>query len=192
MHKYNSELNNKSLLIKIESFLNKEECTDLITKYNYLNYNKKSKIDMPNYNDGLFLTYESYEYEPDLKSLINKKITDIITTYDDINEPTFISLKKYGEISYKSGIGIKKHFDEKKWTLLIYLNTVGLGGETVFPNFDTKDIIIKPVEGTLLLFCNHNEDSKIDKALLHYANPIINKDDEKYIAQIQFGKKYIN
>ena len=63
-------------------------------------------------------------------------------------------------------------------TLLVYLNDVASGGETVFP---TLGLGVKPKRGRCLLFFPGFEDGRRDERLLHAALPAV---EEKWVAQV--------
>jgi prolyl 4-hydroxylase len=64
-------------------------------------------------------------------------------------------------------------------TLLVYLNTVEKGGETIFPK---ANLAITPTKGKAVLFYNVKHDGKIDPKSFHGGAPVIA--GEKWIATI--------
>ena len=99
---------------------------------------------------------------------------------------------------YNIGEYYKQHFDgpsceEPTWrdflcyggqrlaTVLVYLNSVGRGGETAFPLLKRGQLRISPEPGRALLFFPGNVDGTIDTRLLHEALPA---GGVKYVAQV--------
>lgn len=97
---------------------------------------------------------------------------------------------EYGEVlqvlNYGVGAEFTPHYDyfESKYpghavhldqagqrvaTLIMYLNTVDEGGETVFLRAGVK---VKPVKGTAVLFYNCTPDGKEDPLTLHSGSPV--------------------
>lgn len=75
---------------------------------------------------------------------------------------------------------------DRKYTIIFYLNSVNVGGETLLPNLDLS---IKPVKGNALMFTNIDEKNKILEDSLHKGNTIFN--EVKYIATCWvWNKKY--
>jgi prolyl 4-hydroxylase len=62
-------------------------------------------------------------------------------------------------------------------TLIMYLNEVEEGGETIFPNIDLKVI---PVQGSAIYFAYTNTNSQVDPLTYHGGNPVTK--GEKWIA----------
>ena len=55
-------------------------------------------------------------------------------------------------------------------TAMVYLNTVGEGGETDFPELD---IAISPGAGTLIVWNNADESGQLNPRTIHAGNPVI-------------------
>ncbi len=72
-------------------------------------------------------------------------------------------------------------------TILIYLNNVSEGGETIFPKINLQ---ISPKKGSALYFHYGNQKGQTDRLSLHSSVPIIN--GEKWVATkwIRQGKIY--
>jgi len=64
-------------------------------------------------------------------------------------------------------------------TLLVYLNTVAKGGETIFPK---ANLAIAPTKGKAVLFYNVKPDGRIDPRSFHGGAPVLA--GEKWIATI--------
>ncbi len=54
-------------------------------------------------------------------------------------------------------------------TLIMYLNTVEDGGETIFPE---AKVVVKPIKGNAVLFYNCTPDGKEDPLTLHAGTPV--------------------
>jgi prolyl 4-hydroxylase len=55
-------------------------------------------------------------------------------------------------------------------TLIVYLNTVEEGGETVFPKLNLK---FKPVQGDALYFAYADTNNELDRMTLHGGAPVL-------------------
>eukprot|EP00439_Symbiodinium_sp_Y106_P003403 s2133_g1.t1 len=96
-------------------------------------------------------------------------------------------------VRYERGQRFDLHQDAFAWeqahedgyqrhaTLLVYLNTVGLGGSTRFPDLAVD---VQPRCGQGLLFFPAFADGKPDERTVHAAEPAV---DEKWIAQVWMG-----
>lgn len=72
-------------------------------------------------------------------------------------------------------------------TLILYLNTVEKGGETIFPRADLQ---IKPIKGRALLFFNVDDLGKENPLTLHGGAPVIA--GEKWIATLWMRERTFN
>lgn len=96
-------------------------------------------------------------------------------------------------VRYERGQRFDLHQDAFAWeqahedgyqrhaTLLVYLNTVGLGGSTRFPELAVD---VQPQRGQGLLFFPAFADGTPDERTVHAAEPAV---DEKWIAQVWMG-----
>ena len=97
-------------------------------------------------------------------------------------------------LHYGIGQGYEPHFDffdpalkgspavlayggQRHLTVIMYLNDIEQGGETVFPEIDVK---IAPKKGDAILFYNCFADGQIDRMSLHGSLPVIA--GEKWVA----------
>jgi prolyl 4-hydroxylase len=97
-------------------------------------------------------------------------------------------------LNYKIGGEYKPHYDyfppelpgsalhiarggQRVATLIMYLNNVEEGGETIFPNIDLK---VMPVQGCAVYFAYTNVRSQVDPLSYHGGNPVAR--GEKWIA----------
>jgi Rps23 Pro-64 3,4-dihydroxylase Tpa1-like proline 4-hydroxylase len=102
-----------------------------------------------------------------LKKFLEETIDPIITNYADEKNINF-NKKEYQLVRYKKGQFFKEHTDAteeypRKISALLYLNDNYTGGEIVFTK---KNISIKPIKNTLILFPSSEEFS-------HSAEPVI-------------------
>lgn len=173
--KYDSE---KINMFKIENFLSKAECEDIISTY-------KTKTDVAE------TTSEDEEYRTSKTCMINSftehellkksieldiKISNTLNLHPSMSEGI--------EFEYfKSGDFFKPHVDffaiepqgqagaeelisrgQRTWTVVIYLNSTAKGGDTVFSNLDLR---ITPKIGTLVCWNNLNNDGEITSDYIH-------------------------
>jgi prolyl 4-hydroxylase len=97
-------------------------------------------------------------------------------------------------LNYQIGGEYKPHFDyfppelpgsavhiarggQRIATLIVYLNTVEEGGETILPEIGLK---VAPVQGNALYFAYTNSLNQVDPLTYHGGNPVIR--GEKWIA----------
>ena len=73
-------------------------------------------------------------------------------------------------------IGQLQRGGQRVVTLIVYLNDVAEGGETIFPKINVN---IKPVQGNALLFAYTNANNELDRNTLHGGAPVIK--GEKWI-----------
>ncbi|GAX13429.1 hypoxia-inducible factor prolyl 4-hydroxylase [Fistulifera solaris] len=69
-------------------------------------------------------------------------------------------------------------------TLLLYLNSVTMGGETSFPLGSHGDLRVRPEAGKAVLFYLQTPDGNMDEKSLHEALPVIK--GEKWLANLWF------
>lgn len=167
----------------IENFLTPAEC-DHIIKEASAKLVRSAIID-PETGEGTIDTSRTSQgmdfqfHQDSILSNIEKRIA----TYTQI--PI-----EYGEVlqvlNYGIGAQFTLHFDyferdypghavhleqagQRVATLIMYLNTVEEGGETVFPKANVK---VKPIKGTAVLFYNCTPDGKEDPLTLHAGTPV--------------------
>jgi prolyl 4-hydroxylase len=176
--------NKKYFLYEIDNILSSAECEQLIkySKYkqfkdstvfnsysNVINDNRKSKTTWFKLNEN--------EIESKCSKIAKK-----LTNTDDCN------LEDLQLVYYQIGGYFRPHHDATKdanvntivtsreYTLLIYLNDIEEGGETVFPYLNLE---IKPQKGKGILFRTLDDNDKIIPESLHGGKPVIK--GEKWI-----------
>lgn len=187
--------NNKYFIYEIDNILNSKECDELIkySKYktfsdstifnnqnNLINTNRKSKTTWFEINENA----------------IETKCSNIAKELTKRNNNNLENLQL---VYYPVGGYFKLHHDATKnttvdtiiksreYTLLIYLNDVEEGGETVFPYLNLE---IKPKKGKGILFRTLDENDHIILESLHGGKPVIK--GEKWICNKWIHNNIIN
>lgn len=120
----------------------------------------------------------------------NALITRIETRIAEITNYPIENGEGLQVLHYEVGEEYKPHFDyfpsnkvdedkggQRIGTLLIYLNDVPAGGETIFPKLGLS---VTPKKGTALYFHYTNSKDQVDRMSLHSSIPVIN--GEKWVA----------
>lgn len=173
------ELIKDSTWEKSTDFSTSKVTTDKLSTAESLIYNPNPIVNKPS---ALDLYFNSWEW----KCLLNR-VKEIFSNVNDGNDKMYVKFKRYLKENGSDKVGINLHKDVTNCTLVLYLNTLNKGGETVFP-FMNK--MFKAEAGQALLFkssCHvlNNETYEIvyDDALLHGAYPLL---DEPFKYIIQF------
>ncbi|WP_338469770.1 2OG-Fe(II) oxygenase [Niallia sp. XMNu-256] len=187
----------KPFMMYLDNFLSIEECDELINL-------SKSRLTHSQVIDAASgertivagRTSEGTEYalrETPLIHKIERRIQE--TTNYPIDHGESLQV-----LHYNKGDEYKAHYDyfpnskvdatkggQRVATLLIYLNDVTEGGETVFPKINLQ---ISPKKGSALYFHYGNQKGQTDRLSLHSSVPII--EGEKWVATkwIRQGKIY--
>jgi prolyl 4-hydroxylase len=82
------------------------------------------------------------------------------------------------DLSNEDGRRFAQNGGQRTITVLTYLNDVGLGGATAFPNLNIQ---VQPRRGMALVFFPSTLDGLLDKMALHAALPAV---DIKYVSQV--------
>lgn len=82
----------------------------------------------------------------------------------------------YFEPSDSGSAVLMKAGGQRVATMVIYLNEVEAGGETIFPELE---LTVKPVRGSAVYFEYHNQQLKLDPRCLHGGSPVLR--GEKWI-----------
>jgi len=169
------------LVVLLGNVLSDDECDELIRLAK--DRMKRSKIgstrevDPIRTSSGMFFANN----ENDLIATIEKRITKIMNVPVEHGDGLQI-------LQYLPGQEYKAHTDyflptsqaaknNRISTIVIYLNNVDQGGETVFPHLKLS---VTPQKGTAVYFEYFYEDENINKLTLHAGAPVIN--GEKWVA----------
>eukprot|EP00956_Cyclotella_meneghiniana_P043653 scaffold281659_cov66-Cyclotella_meneghiniana.AAC.1 len=82
------------------------------------------------------------------------------------------------DLSNEDGRRFAQNGGQRTVTVLTYLNDVGIGGQTAFPNLNLQ---VQPRRGMALVFFPSTLDGLLDKMALHAALPAV---DIKYVSQV--------
>ncbi|MEQ1836007.1 MAG: 2OG-Fe(II) oxygenase [Candidatus Nitrotoga sp.] len=181
---------NKPRVILFGNVFSKEECEQLIAL-------SRPKISRSTTVDDASGRAEQHEHRTSSGTFFHINETPFIAMLDKrISELMQVPVAN-GEglqiLNYQVGGEYKPHFDyfppeipgsavhiarggQRVATLIIYLNTVDEGGETILPNIGLK---VSPVQGNALYFAYTNSFSQVDPLTYHGGNPVIR--GEKWI-----------
>ncbi|MBS0630186.1 MAG: 2OG-Fe(II) oxygenase [Verrucomicrobia bacterium] len=171
----------------IENFLTTAECDHIIQQAN--NKLERSVIIDLETGEGTVDTSRTsygmdfqYHQDPILQS-IEKRIstlTEIPLEYGEVLQvlnygvgAEFTPHHDYFDRDYAGHAVHLEQAGQRVATLIMYLNTVPEGGETVFLKANVK---VKPVKGTAVLFYNCTPDGKEDPLTLHSGAPVTKGD----------------
>lgn len=182
-------INNPKIdIFKIENFLTKEECDEIIKEID------KSELNLSATQEGNNKVINSNRTSKTCYFKNNKLIDDL-----EIRVAKSIGINdKYSEgvqaQKYEVGNEFKLHTDylsnlfqegnQRTYTYMIYLNDVEEGGDTTFPY---TYLNFKPKTGTALIWNNLNKDGSGNIYTHHQGKPIIK--GSKYILTIWFKEK---
>lgn len=179
--------NEKPFILHLDNVLGSEECDHLI-QLSKERLQPSLVVDQKTGEEKLSTGRTSkgmsfYLAENDFIRTIEKRIAEI-TNYPSENGEGLQVL------NYQSGEEYKPHFDyfprnkvdanrggQRVGTLLIYLNDVPVGGETVFSKIGLS---IVPKKGSAVYFHYANSKGQVDKLSLHSSIPVL--EGEKWVA----------
>lgn len=175
----------------LDNFLSSEECKELVS----LSMPRMERSTVVNQGDGSNELHEArtsfggfvLRGESAVVENIEKRISDIFSFAVDQGEP--IQVLKYSE-----GAEYKPHYDyfdpkhkasellldnggQRIGTIIMYLNDVDEGGETIFPRLGST---FYPKKGSALFFSSVDEAGKLLGSSLHGGAPV--KSGSKWIA----------
>jgi prolyl 4-hydroxylase len=179
-------INNPKIdIFKIDNFLTKEECDEIIKEINKSDLKQSDTIVGTKIETNLYRTSRTCYFQD------NKLIDDLqkrIAKSLGINEE--FSEQIQGQ-KYDIGNEFKIHADffdnnsnQRTYTFMIYLNDVEEGGETTFP---FAYLNFKPKTGTALIWNNLNKDGSGNILTQHHAKSITK--GTKYILTMWFREK---
>lgn len=176
--------NKKYIVYEIDNILSSSECDQLI-KYS----KNKNLTDSTIFNNTKNIVDDSRKSKTTWFQLneneIETKCSEIAKQLTNTND---YNLENMQIVYYTIGGYFNPHHDATKktnvntivtsreYTLLIYLNDVEKGGETVFPYLNLE---IKPKKGKGILFRTLDDNDRIIPESLHGGKPVIN--GEKWI-----------
>lgn len=152
-------------LIIETDFLPEVECRKMRAR---IDENCAPSTTLPPFVEGFRTSFTAYLNEPGLTA----RIASLLGCNADLGEAI------QGQ-RYDVGQRFKAHWDafhddsqgaQRTWSAMIYLNTVGPGGETYFPNAGIK---VEPMQGMLIAWNNLLPDGKIDHNTLHEGKPVL-------------------
>lgn len=77
-----------------------------------------------------------------------------------------------------------KDTEHRTWTMLIFLNDVAAGGNTIFPIIDLE---VTLRAGDAIVWRNINDDGSVDPDMVHMGRPPSIEGVEKYAVNVWFG-----
>lgn len=183
---------NKPVVVALDNLLSPEECDEIVT----LAKKKKmarsmvidpqtgmASVDNARTSSGTFFRHN----ESEIITRLDRRIAEVMNCPIQNGEEIKI-------LNYKIGEEYKPHFDylpvtnpgsklqlvnggQRTSTLIIYLNDVVSGGETIFPEIGLS---IVPKKGSAVYFEYCNSLGQVDPLTLHGGSPVIQ--GEKWIA----------
>jgi prolyl 4-hydroxylase len=169
--------NDKIEMWVLDGFLNEQECKSLIkTTKNNMN---PSGVDTPNPSPDIRTSRTSFSVGA--SSELGKKLEWRICQLTGLDPRHAETLQG---CHYEIGEEYKEHPDffdpstsnkigklgQRSYTVMIYLNDVEEGGETVFPKCG---ISLTPKQGTVVVWNNLNSDGSLNHNSVHMAKPVL-------------------
>jgi len=167
------------LIVVLENVLSDEECETLIEMSK--NKMKRSKIGVSREINNIRTSSGTFLEESEVVTRIERRIASIMNVPVENGEGLHI-------LKYTVGQEYKAHYDffaensaaannNRISTLVMYLNHVEEGGETVFPKLNLS---VSPKKGMAVYFEYFYQDESINKLTLHGGAPVIK--GEKWVA----------
>ena len=181
----------KPRVILFGNVLTKDECDQLIEL-------SKSRLSRSTTVDDVTGNAEPHEHRTSYGTFFALNETPFIASIDNriaqLMQLPVVNGEGLQILNYKIGGEYKPHYDyfqpelpgsashiarggQRVATLVMYLNTVEGGGETIFPNIDLK---VVPVQGCAIYFAYTNAHNQVDPLTYHGGNPV--SQGEKWIA----------
>lgn len=182
----------------VENFLNADECrrlTELISR----NLQRSTVIDASGADQTEHRTSRSCFFDlTDPVNALAVDVSDRVSRFIGIN-PSYA--EPIQAQFYRPGEEYKAHYDwvdpqdpnfaatlgaggQRTWSVLVYLNSLEVGGETDFPN---ANLVIKPELGKLVYWNNADPSGAPNHNTLHQACPVI--DGEKAVLTLWYRSK---
>ncbi|KGX90421.1 2OG-Fe(II) oxygenase [Pontibacillus marinus] len=174
------------LVVILDNVATHEECNTLIAqardRLSRSKIGQTKETSQERTSSGMFFE----ENENDLINRIEKRLSDVMCIPIDHAEGLQI-------LHYKPGQEYKPHYDYFKQsennrisTLILYLNDVEEGGETLFPNLN---LAVSPKKGMAVYFEYFYSNSKLNELTLHSGNPVVK--GEKWVATQWMRRKKV-
>lgn len=186
----------KPYIIYLDDFLSYKECDELID----MSINRLNRSQVIDSETGVKRTVEG-RTSAGTEYVINENrlITKIEKRISEITDHKLEQGEDLQVLNYKKGEEYKKHYDffpprkinehkggQRIGTLLMYLNDVSEGGETVFSKIGVS---VSPKKGAAIYFHYGNAHGQTDRLSLHSSLPVI--EGEKWVATKWFRQKQI-
>jgi prolyl 4-hydroxylase len=188
--------NNKYSIYEIENILTSQECDTLIKYSKYKFFEKSTTYDNDN-NKNITSTnrISKTAWFKNDENEIETKCSELAL---ELTNREYENLEYLQIVHYPVGGYFIPHYDSMKtntfnlinsreYTLLLYLNDVEEGGETIFPHLN---VAIKPKKGNGVLFRTLDKNDNIIFESLHGSKPILK--GEKWICNKWIHNKKID
>jgi len=159
----------------IDNFLTSEECNSLIKSIKNL-----SKSTLTRYNgDKDFRTSQTGYFSNSLiEEKIDSRICSLLGLNKELAETTQVQkydigqqFKEHNDAFYEGlDDSFLKDKGQRSWTVMVYLNDVKKGGETVFTKLNES---ISPKTGKAVVWSSIDKDGNIDEDTKHKGSPVI-------------------
>lgn len=165
-------------LYEIPNFLNKDECSEIIETINKKLYDSTVTTGAKGFRTSR--TSQVSDINPVLCKKLDEKISNLVGVHPSLSD-------KLEGLRYDPGQFFKAHHDwfkkgasyydfqtkiggQRTWTVMIFLNQVEEGGETLFNSINK---IFYPSRGTAICWNNLYEDGRPNEYTMHEALPVI-------------------
>tara|TARA_Y100001938_G_scaffold136860_1_gene200344 strand:+ start:189 stop:908 length:720 start_codon:yes stop_codon:yes gene_type:complete len=170
--------NPKITMFKVENFLTRHECDEIISLYKNKTEDAAISNDMENYRTSktcMINTFQEHEYIKKSISL-DVKISNALNIHPSMSEGIEFEYFKSGDffkphvdffsIEPQGQVGVEELMarGQRTWTVVIYLNNPEKGGDTIF---DRLDLRIQPKAGLLVCWNNINSEGEITSDYVH-------------------------
>lgn len=159
----------------IDNFLTSQECNDLIK-----NIKNLSKSTLTRYNgDKDFRTSQTgYFTNSLLEEKVDSRICSLLGLDKNLAEQTQVQkydvgqqFKEHNDAFY---VGLDDYYlkdkGQRSWTVMVYLNDVQEGGETVFTGLNES---ISPKTGKAVVWSSIDRNGNIDEDTKHKGSPVV-------------------
>jgi len=171
----------KTPIYIIDNFLTKYECDELISGCQDL---KKSTVTRYNNDPDFRTSYTTYFRDRPIEKKIDSRICNLLGVNESLAEQTQIQRYNVGQQFKEHNDAFYEDYDDlylkdqgqRSWTVMVYLNDVSEGGETVFTKLGES---IQPQAGRAVIWRSVNNDWSINEDTNHQGSPVI--DGVKYI-----------